>query len=96
MNTGAHNINIQWIMEVINAFFLRMQKYISLYIYNIQCDITSELLGSNPPVDIYRAEVGCCAKGRARLKGEGCNAKGLNRGRSSAVIRVKGGFLGWL
>ena len=36
------------------------------------------------------------APGDTQLKGEECKAKRLNRGRSSSVIRVRGGCLGGL
>ena len=53
----------------------------------------SELSSSNTPVDTYPADVGWCAQRCAQLKGGERNAKGLNPGRSSAMIRVKGGCL---
>ena len=55
--------------------------------------LVSEDAVSNPLVGIHPANVGRCAQGRAMLKGEECNAKGLNYGRSLAVIRVRGGCL---
>ena len=55
--------------------------------------LVSELAVSNPLVGTHRVNVGRCAQGRAVMKGEECNAKGLNYYRSLAVIRVGGGCL---
>ena len=55
--------------------------------------LVSQLAVSNPLMGIHPANVGRCAQGRAVMKGEECNAKGLNYGRSFTVIRVRGGCL---